>query len=91
MDTDHDWMQDANCKGQGHLFYPLDAEGQVGMTAEAHANIQQAKALCAKCPVRELCLDYAIRNDEKHGIWGGMNRRERVAFAMTGEEQLTLG
>jgi WhiB family redox-sensing transcriptional regulator len=36
-----------------------------------------AKAVCRACPVREQCLDYAIRNREQHGIWGGLSDRER--------------
>lgn len=37
------------------------------------------KAVCGTCPVRDLCLAYAIANDEPDGIWGGMTRAERKA------------
>ena len=36
-----------------------------------------AKRICAACPVRTLCLDHAITNDERHGIWGGTSPNER--------------
>lgn len=37
------------------------------------------KAVCGTCPVQALCLAYAIANDEKDGVWGGMTRAERKA------------
>jgi WhiB family redox-sensing transcriptional regulator len=38
----------------------------------------EAKAVCAECEVREKCLAYAIEADEEHGVWGGLNRAERI-------------
>lgn len=35
------------------------------------------KKLCGKCPVRNLCLEFALVNDEAHGLWGGMTPKER--------------
>ncbi len=37
----------------------------------------RAKAICQGCPVREDCLEYAMANDEKFGVWGGYTERER--------------
>lgn len=36
-----------------------------------------AKKLCKVCPVKEICLEYAIVNVEMHGTWGGLTPRER--------------
>jgi hypothetical protein len=36
-----------------------------------------ARAVCSGCQVRAECLDYAIRNSEAHGVWGGLTPRER--------------
>lgn len=36
-----------------------------------------ARELCQSCPVIELCAEYAIANDERFGIWGGMSPNER--------------
>lgn len=40
-------------------------------------NAIEAKKLCASCPVVEQCLDWALENNERFGIWGGLTERER--------------
>ena len=40
----------------------------------------RAKAICAVCVVRESCLEHAITNNIKHGVWGGKGVRERRAI-----------
>ena len=44
-------------------------------------NTAAAKAICARCPVRRECLDYAISEGDHYGVWGGMtdNQRDRIA------------
>ena len=39
-----------------------------------------ARQICAGCPVREPCLDYAISHGIVHGIWGGLAERDRRAL-----------
>ena len=39
-----------------------------------------AKSICATCPVRTPCLDFALEIREPHGIWGGLNESERRAL-----------
>jgi len=41
-------------------------------------NLHPAIKLCKVCPVMTLCLQYALINNEQHGIWGGMNSRQRA-------------
>lgn len=61
------WRQRAACRGvDPDIFYPASDE-------EAEA----AKAICATCPVREACLEYALANRERDGVWGGATERER--------------
>lgn len=36
-----------------------------------------AKMVCATCPVQAECLEYALANDERFGVWGGLSERER--------------
>jgi WhiB family redox-sensing transcriptional regulator len=38
---------------------------------------KHAKAICAGCPVRKACLNYALENGEKYGVWGGVAEAER--------------
>ena len=50
--------------------------------AEAHfpekgGSTKAAKKVCAMCDVTGECLNYALENDEKFGIWGGLSERER--------------
>ena len=38
---------------------------------------RSAKAVCARCPVKDPCLIFALNNDEQFGVWGGMSQQER--------------
>ncbi len=38
---------------------------------------REAKKVCLTCEVRDDCLEYALMNDERFGIWGGLSERER--------------
>jgi WhiB family redox-sensing transcriptional regulator len=42
--------------------------------------VARAKAVCAGCPVREACLEFALANDERWGVWGGTSERQRRAM-----------
>ena len=64
---DQEWQRRANCMGvDPDLFFP-----------ERGASTREAKEVCRGCVVREDCLEYALENAEKFGIWGGMSERER--------------
>lgn len=43
---------------------------------EKGGSTREAKRICARCEVKTECLDYALRNDERFGIWGGKSERE---------------
>jgi WhiB family transcriptional regulator, redox-sensing transcriptional regulator len=58
------------CTEAPDLFFPPDEK--LSYPAE-----RQAKEICGGCPVAEMCLDYAITNNEHHGIWGGLSAKER--------------
>jgi WhiB family redox-sensing transcriptional regulator len=61
------WQDFANCLGvDPDLFFP-----------ERGASTREAKEVCKGCVVREDCLEYALGNGEKFGIWGGLSERER--------------
>ncbi|WP_328434533.1 WhiB family transcriptional regulator [Streptomyces sp. NBC_00425] len=50
-------------------------------TTPTRDRVDQAKMLCAGCPVREACADYAIANGCRDGIWGGLTVDERDQLA----------
>lgn len=62
-----EWMALGSCRGcDPDLWY-----------AERGESTAQAKEICAACPVRGECLDYALANRELYGVWGGCSERER--------------
>lgn len=65
-EEDDSWRTQAACIGLGDLFF-----------IERGDSARPAKAICAICPVIDDCLDYALANSLKHGIWGGLSERER--------------
>jgi WhiB family redox-sensing transcriptional regulator len=75
----HDWHDDGACNGTDpDLFFP--AKGK---------NIAPAVKICARCPVRARCLDWALSceagesTDLRHGIYGGLGPRDRWAIDRT--------
>ena len=44
---------------------------------EKGGSTREAKKICVGCEVRAECLEYALQNDERFGIWGGLSERER--------------
>lgn len=67
------WRDHAACAGEPtHFFFPEDKriEKAFRMTAVA---------ICAVCPVKAECLEYALsfNTNDLQGIWGGMSERQR--------------
>ena len=58
------WRGRAVCEGLGDLFFD-------------DACTDAAKRVCAACPVRDACLDHALNQPERHGVWGGATVEER--------------
>lgn len=66
-----EWRRDALCAEVGlELFYPEKGE-----------STKQAKRICQNCPVRAECLQDALDNRERFGIWGGQSERDRRKLA----------
>lgn len=50
---------------------------KIDFFSEDKNQIKLSKSICNKCIVAHECLEFAVRNEEKHGIWGGFTFRER--------------
>ena len=61
------WQDRGACRGvDPGLFFPARGE-----------SLAAARAVCAGCPVRRECLEHALAQPEKFGVWGGTSERER--------------
>ncbi|WP_394249849.1 WhiB family transcriptional regulator [Arthrobacter pityocampae] len=61
------WQADALCaQTDPEAFFP-----------EKGGSTRDAKKVCGSCIVKSECLEYALENDERFGIWGGLSERER--------------
>ena len=61
------WQSDSLCaQTDPEAFFP-----------EKGGSTRDAKKICSSCEVRTHCLEYALENDERFGIWGGLSERER--------------
>lgn len=71
------WMQFGSCRDYPPvLFFPSDAEG-----------VKTAVEVCGQCPVREVCLEYALVERVEHGVWGGESERRRRRLLRTRDRQ----
>jgi WhiB family redox-sensing transcriptional regulator len=60
-------MTDASCRDtNATAFFPSDGSG-----------VEAVQRVCAHCPVRLDCLEYALTNRLDYGVWGGTSERER--------------
>lgn len=78
---DVSWFAEANCRGADpNIFVPPETEGSGSggvHAAEERARLTElAKSYCRDCPVRLECLDFALRNGIKDGVWGGLSERQ---------------
>lgn len=65
--SDTKWMARGNCAGKSpDFFFPSDGVG-----------VEAARKVCETCPVKDICLEFALTNRIDHGVWGGTSERER--------------
>ena len=65
--ADSDWQERALCaQTDPEAFFP-----------EKGGSTREAKRICLGCEVKDACLESALANDERFGIWGGLSERER--------------
>ena len=67
LDNPLAWQSDSLCaQTDPEAFFP-----------EKGGSTRDAKKICTTCEVKAQCLEYALQNDERFGIWGGLSERER--------------
>ncbi len=68
------WMERARCSAvDSAVFFPECPTGP----ANDRSPYAAARAVCGRCPVTAECLDYALRNHERYGMWGGTTPAQR--------------
>ena len=68
------WRTRGACVGEEYeLFFP------VGSSGPALRQIELAKQVCARCPVADICLKWALDTGQDAGVWGGLSEEERRA------------
>jgi WhiB family transcriptional regulator, redox-sensing transcriptional regulator len=66
-ETNHEWMAQGACRATPEVdFFPNDGAG-----------VAAAQKVCANCPVRRPCLEFALDLAITHGVWGGTSDRQR--------------
>ncbi len=71
--ADHSWNSRGLCYGMD----PADADELFFHAPRAHEAAAEAKSICGRCPVKKDCFNYALDNDIRHGMWGGLTEIER--------------
>ena len=67
-----DWRSLAACmSADPDIFFPISSSGP------AISQVEEAKAICVGCQVRQSCLDFALATGQVHGVWGGTTEEER--------------
>ena len=66
------WRDRAACRDTDpDLFFPI------GNTGPAFLQTEEAKAVCRRCPVTDICLQWALDQRQDAGVWGGTSEDER--------------
>ena len=69
------WARAACASADPELFFPISYSGP------ALRQVAQAKAICARCPIQQECLRYALDAGSIQGVWGGTTEEERCALS----------
>jgi WhiB family redox-sensing transcriptional regulator len=67
MYSDNSFIEFAKCK----------STKQVDFHSEDYQEVKRAIAFCRDCPVKTACLNYALENNIKYGVWGGTSAYAR--------------
>ncbi|MHA6801523.1 WhiB family transcriptional regulator [Bounagaea algeriensis] len=76
-----DWQRFAACRDtSAAVFFAPDSE----RGARRRRREDAAKDICARCPVRQACLNHALAVEEPYGVWGGLTPAERRRYLEEG-------
>jgi WhiB family redox-sensing transcriptional regulator len=75
------WREAAAC-------VPVRDEVDFFPDKEDLAGIFRAKAICATCPVADVCLSWAVETNQSEGVWGGHTAKERRRLRRTWLEEI---
>lgn len=74
-----DWRHYSACRDEDpETFFP------VGTSGPAVLQVEQAKAICRRCPVVDECLQWALESGQDAGVWGGLSEEERRSVKRRG-------
>lgn len=76
LDLPPDWVIEANCVGKDPNLFFSDIP---------FYPYKEAAKICARCVVRDECLEYALEREEIHGFWGGMSPQGREVLMKSRE------
>lgn len=65
---DEEWKTRGRC---------AETDPEVFFPESGNRSLADAQRICKKCEVRERCLEWALDTDERYGVWGGVDERER--------------
>lgn len=69
-EPDVNWRADAACSGvDSDIFFPTIVDDP--------KSVAQAKEICAECPAKDACLQYALATNQTAGVWGGLDAGDR--------------
>lgn len=79
------WRDYAACRGENpELFFPI------GTSGPAVEQLHQAKAVCGRCAVQSVCLEWAVLAGIQDGVWGGRSEDERRTLKRRTAQQRAL-
>lgn len=80
-----DWRDDALCGAtddegysliDAEIFFPVGTPGNAAYDRQ----VEEAKAICHRCPVSAECLAWSVESGQTTGVWGGTEEQERTSL-----------
>lgn len=69
-----EWQNDGECRKHDAEIFFLESHLR---GPDKQKKIARAKQICVPCPVKQQCLEHALKTPEYYGVWGGLSEEER--------------